>query len=108
MNPEYCLANHPDEYSANSQENVFNPSDFQLILNNDNSDLDIKFFNKKFYVAVSPYFTLEEILCKVENFLPWRLFSVLHVNIGSLNKHFEKLHEFLASWSDVITISETW
>ena len=56
MNPEYCLINLPDKNSANSQENVFIPFDFQHILNNDNSDSDINFFNNKFHVVDSPYF----------------------------------------------------
>ena len=66
MNPEYCL---PDEKSVNPQENVSNFFDFQHILNDDNSDLDIKFLNNKFDVVDSPYFSLEEIPCIVEKFL---------------------------------------
>ena len=69
MNPEYCLANLQDENYANSQENVYNLIDFQHILDNDNSDPDINFFNNKFDVVESPYFSLEEILCKVNKIL---------------------------------------
>ena len=69
MNPEYCLANLQDENYANSQENVYNLIDFQHILDNDNSDPDINFFNNKFDVVDSPYFSLEEIPCKMEKYL---------------------------------------
>ena len=109
MNPEYCLANLPDENSANSQENVFNLFDLQHVLNNDNSDPDINSFINKFDVVDSPYFSLEEIPCKVENFLENSV-SVFHVNIRSL-KFFEKLLEFLSIVNnefDVIAVSETW
>lgn len=63
MNSEYCLANLKDENSANSQENVFNPFDFQHILNFDKSEPDKNFFNKKLFVIDPPYFSLEGIPC---------------------------------------------
>ena len=43
MNPEYCLANLLDENSANSQENISNPFEFQHVLNNGSIDPDINF-----------------------------------------------------------------
>lgn len=110
MNPKYFLASLPDETSANSQENIFNPFDFQHILNNDNNDPDINVFNKKFDVADSPYFSLEKIPCKVKKFLE-KLFSAFHVNIRSLNKSFQKLLEFLSivkNEFDAIANLEMW
>ena len=80
MNPEYCLANLQNENAANSQENVFNPFDFQHILNNDYSDSDINFSYNNFVVGDSSYFSLEEIPYKAAKFLE-NLFSVFHVNI---------------------------
>ena len=109
MNSEYCLANLKDENSANSQENVFNPFDFQHILNNDYSDPDIKFSNNNFVVGDSSYFSLEEITHKEEKYLE-NLFYVFHVNIRSLNTNFETLLEFpriMKNELDVIAISET-
>ena len=96
--------------AANSKENIFNPFDFQHILNNDNSKPDIKFFNDKFDVVDPSYFSLEEIPCKVEKFLE-NFFSVFHVNMRSSKKNFEKLVEFLSIMKnafDVRTTSETW
>ena len=75
-------------------------------MNNDNSDLDISFFNNKFDVVDSPYFLLEEIPCKVEKFLE----NLFLVSIRSLNKKIEKFLEFLNMKNefDSIAISETW
>ena len=87
MNPEYCLANLPDENSANSQVNVFNLFNFQRILNNDDSDPDINSFNNKFDVVDSPYFSLEETPCQVEKFLE-NSFSVFYVSIRSETRSF--------------------
>lgn len=69
MNPKYCLADLRDEKSANSQKNVFSPFDFKHVLNTDSSELDINFFNSKFDVVDSPYFSLKEILVKQKSFL---------------------------------------
>ena len=69
MNPEYCLANLLDENSANSQENISNPFEFQHVLNNGSIDPDINFCNNKFDVVDPPYFVLEEIFFKLEKFL---------------------------------------
>ena len=107
MNPEYCLANLQDRNSANSQENVYNLIDFQHILNNDNSDPDINFFDNKFNVVEPPYFSLEETLCKVNKILR----DSFHINIMSLKFFLGKLLEFLSIMKnefDVIAISETW
>ena len=41
MNPEQCLENIPKKNTANSYENIFNPFDFQYILNNNDNDPDI-------------------------------------------------------------------
>ena len=69
MNLEHCLENIPNKNTANSHENIFNPFDFQYILNNDDNDPDINFFNNKYDAINSPYFSLEELPCKVEKLL---------------------------------------
>ena len=65
MNSEHCLENIPNKNTANSHENIFNPFDFQYILNNDDKD----FFNNKYEAVNSPYFFLAEVPCKVEKLL---------------------------------------
>ena len=85
MNPEHCLENIPNKNTANSHENIFNPFDFQYILNNDDNDPDINFFNNKYDAVNSPYFSLAEVPCKVEKLLE-NLLSKYHINIRSLKK----------------------
>ena len=105
MNPKHCLENIPNKNTANSHENIFNPFDFQYILNNDDNDPDINFFNNKYDAVNSPYFSLAEVLCKVEKLLRY------HINIRSLNKNFDKLLKFqsiMKNEFDIIVISETW
>ena len=96
--------------TANSHENIFNPFDFQYVLNNDDNDPDINFFNNKYDAVNSPYFFLAEIPCKVEKLLE-NLFSVYHINIRNLNKNFDKLLKFqsiMKNEFDIIVISEMW
>ena len=61
MKPEHCLENIPNKNFANSHRKVFNPFDFQYILNNDDNDPDINFFNNKYDAVNSPYFFLAEV-----------------------------------------------
>ena len=110
MNPKHCLENISNKNTVNSHENIFNPFDFQYILNNDENDADINFFNNKYDAVNSPYFSLAEVPCKVEKLLE-NSFSVYHINIRSLKKFFDKLLEFLSIMKnefDIIAISETW
>ena len=85
MNPKHCLENISNKNTANSHENIFNPFDFQYILNNDANNPDINFFHNKYDAVSSPYFSLAEVPCKVEKLLE-NSFSVYHINIRSLNK----------------------
>ena len=48
MNPKHCLENIPNKNTANLHENIFNPFDFQYILNNNDNNRDISFFNDKY------------------------------------------------------------
>ena len=110
MNSKHCLENISNKNTANSHENIFNFLDFQYILNNDDNDPNINFFNYKYDAVNSPYFSLVEVPCKAEKLLE-NSFSVYHINIRSLNKNFDKLLEFLSIMKnefDIIAISETW
>ena len=83
---------------------------FNILLNNDDNDPDKNFFNNKYDAVNSPYFSLAEVLCKVEKLLE-NLFSVYHINIRSLNKNFDELLKFLSIMKnefDIIAISEMW
>ena len=95
MNPKHYPENITNKNTANSNENILNPFDFQYILNNDDNNPDINFFNNKYDAVNSPYFSLEEVPCKEEKLLE-NSFSVYHINIRSLNKTFDKLLEFLS------------
>lgn len=64
MNPKCFVANLSDKNSGNCQENIFNPFDFQHILNNNDSDPDINFFNNKSDVLDSPYSFWKKYLVK--------------------------------------------
>ena len=110
MNPKHCLKNISNKNTVNSHENIFNPFDFQYILNNDGNGPDINLFNNKYDAVNSPYFSLAEVPCKVEKILE-NSFSVYYINIRSLNKNFDKLLKFLSiikNEFDIIAISETW
>ena len=110
MNPKHCLENISNKNTANSHENIFTPFDFQCILNNDDNNLDINLFNNKYDAVNSPYFSLAEVLCKVEKLFE-NSFSVYHINNRSLNKNFDKFLQFLSIMKnefDIIAISEMW
>ena len=110
MNPGHCLENIPNKNTASLHDNIFNPFDFHYILNYDDNNPDINFFNNKCDAVNLPYFSLPEVSCKVEKLLG-NSFSIFHINIRSLKKHFDKLLEFLSIRKNVFDIratSETW
>ena len=111
MNTEYYPAKSSRrKFCQLSWENVFKTFDFSHIWNNDNSDPDKNFFKNKFDVVDSTYSSIEEVPCKVEKYLE-HLLSVLHDNITSLTKNFEKLLEFLRIMKNefhAIAITEMW
>ena len=87
----------------------FSSFDLQNILLNNSNDPDDNFFNTNQFSDTN-YFTIEEtkskLFCSDD-----KSFSVLHLNIRSLKKNFDKLVDFLATLSfdfKVICISETW
>ena len=107
MNPLLCSNNTSEE---NFENYFFNPFDFQEILSDDGSDPDLNFFNDQFEAVNSPYFTIEEFSSSSQNLLK-NSFSILHINIRSLNKNFEKLLGYLSVVKgefSIIALTETW
>ena len=87
----------------------FSPSDLQNILLNSSNDPDDSLFNTNQFSDAN-YFTIEKtkskLFCSND-----KSFSILHLNIRSLKKNFEKLVDFWATSSfnfNVICISKTW
>ena len=88
---------------------AFRTFHFERILNNDSQDLDENFFNT-FNFKDSQYFTSEESTRNLNNFGK-RSFSVLHLNIRSLQKNLDSLFNLLMTLKfefKVICITETW
>ena len=85
----------------------FSPFDLQNILLNNSNNPDDKFFNTNQFPDTN-YFTIEEtkpkLFCS-----DYKSFSILHLNIRSFKKNFDKLADFFATLSfnfKVICISE--
>ena len=79
-------------------------------MSDENNDPDTNFFNKKSEVVNSPYYNVDKFYSSSQNLLK-NSFSVLHINIRSMNKNFEKLREYLSHAKgnfSVITLTETW
>ena len=77
------------------EKQVFNPFDLQKVLIGEGNDPDINFFNYKSETVDTPYFSVDEFN-SLSDKLPKNSFSILHINIRSLNKNFEKLREYLS------------
>ena len=83
---------------------------FQSILSSDSNDPDQNFFNDKLQETDSLYFSLENFTAISEK-LNRNNFSLLHLNIRSLNKNIDDFREFLASFKgnfSVIVLTESW
>ena len=92
------------------EKQVFNPSNFQEVLIDEDNHPDINFFNDKSETVDSPYFSIDEFNSSSEKLLK-NSFSILHINIRSLNKNFEKLREYLSLVKrdfSVVALTETW
>ena len=84
-----------DVKNENSENIFFNPFDSQNILSDENNDPDINFFNKKSDAVNSPCYNVNKFNFSSQNLLKIS-FSVLHINIRSMIKNFEKLREYLS------------
>ena len=83
---------------------------FEYILESDYNDPDIIFFNDKLQEIDSPYFSVENFK-PVSDQLNGDKFSILHLNIRSLNKNIDNLRDFLASLKgklSLIVLTESW
>ena len=87
----------------------FNPYDSENLLLDNNSDPDENSF-KESYFTDTKYFSAEEVKLKL-SCSKSNSFSLLHLNIRSLQRNSDQLTEFLDNLDfefKVICISETW
>ena len=91
MNPSLSINNTSEESFENK---LFNPFDFQQIMDDEGNDPDLNFFNGHSIDVSLPYYTIDEFSC-ASNSLLKNLFSILQINIRSMNKNFGKLQEYL-------------
>ena len=99
-----------DVENENFENILVNPFDSQNNLSDENNDPDINFFNEKYEAVNSPYYNVYKFNSSSQNFLKIS-FSVLHINIRSMNKNFEKLREYLSHVKgnfSIIALTETW
>ena len=107
MNPLLSVNNTLDESFANK---LFNSFDFQQIMDDEGNDPDLNFFNDHSEAVSSLYYTIDEFSC-ASNSLLKNSFSILQINIRSMNKNFEKLQEYLnvvKGKFSIIAFTETW
>ena len=91
MNPLLSVNNTLDESFENK---LFNSFVFQQIMDDEGNDPDLNFFNDHSEAVSSLYYTIDEFSC-ASNSLLKNSFSILQINIRSMNKNFEKLQEYL-------------
>ena len=99
-----------DVENKNFENMFFNPFGSQNILSDENNNPDINFFNKKSEAVNSPYYNVDKFNSFSQNLFK-NSFSVLHINIRSMNKNFEKLREYLSHVKgnfSIIALTETW
>ena len=84
-----------DVQNENFENIFFNSFDSQNILSDENNDPNINFYNEKSEAVNSPYYNVDKFNLSSQNLLN-NSFSVLHINIRSMNKNFEKLRQYLS------------
>ena len=100
--------------NENSFENLtFNPfSNQENILLNNNFDPDENFFDKNSFSKINAqYFSVDETNIKLSTCCDKNSLSILHVNIRSMSKNFEKLKLMLNECNynfSIICLTETW
>ena len=88
----------------------FNLFDSKNILSDENNDPDVNFFNEESESVNSPYYNVDIFNASSQNLLK-NLFSVLHINIRSMSRNFEKLREYLLHAKgnfSIIALTEMW
>ena len=79
-------------------------------MSDENSDPNKNFFTEKSDVVSLSYYNVDKFNCSSQN-LPKSSFSVLHIDIRSMNKNFENLREHLSHVKEnfsIIALTETW
>ena len=95
-----------DETSENFESNFFS---FESVLSSDKTDPDKNFFNDKLQQTDSPYFSVENFIAISEQLIKDN-FSILNLNIRSLNVNIDNFREFLESVNgnfNVIVLTES-
>ena len=82
-----------DETFENFESNFFS---FESVLSSDKTDPDKNFFNDKLQQTDSPYFSVEKFI-DIFKQLNKDNFSILHLNIRSLNVNIDNFREFSSS-----------
>ena len=82
-----------DEKFENFESNLFS---LESVLSSGNTDSDKNFFNNKLHQIDSPYFSVENFIAIFEQ-INKDNFSILHLNIRSLNANIDNFRENLAS-----------
>ena len=75
-----------DETFENFESNFFS---FESVLSSDKTDPDKNFFNDKLQQIDSPYFSVENFIAISEQLNNKDNFSILHLNIRSLNANID-------------------
>ena len=78
-------------------------------MSDENKDTDINLLNEKSEAVNPPYYSVDKFNSSSQNLFK-NLFSVLHINIRSMNKNFEKLREYLSHVKEnfsIIALIET-
>ena len=92
-------------------ENIlFNPFNSQNILSDEKNNPDINFFNQKSEAVNFSYYNADKFNFPSQNLLK-NSFSVLHINIRSMNKNVEKVREYLSHVKgnfSIIGLTGTW
>ena len=92
------------------ESKLFNPLDFQQIMDDEGNDPDLNFFNDQSEAVSLPYYTIDEFSCAPNSLLK-NSFSILQINIRSMHKNFETLQEYLNVVKckfSIIALTETW
>ena len=79
-------------------------------MSDENNNPDINLFNKKSAAVNSPYYNVDKFDSSFQNLLK-NSFSVLHINIRSMNKNLEKFLKCLLHVKgnfSIIALTETW
>ena len=99
-----------DVKNKNFENIFFNPFYSQNILSDENNDPDINFFNEKSEAVNSLFYIVDKFNSSSQNLLK-NSFTVLHINIRSMNKNFEKLREYLSYVKgnfSIIALTQAW